>query len=76
MIGVVDRVRESIVSSKEAILRMIAEIQKPVLDRKIDEMLKEVKKTTQIAVKYSGRGLGIGRKLGSAVRTGRRLLAL
>jgi len=75
MIGVVDKVRNSIYSSREAIMRMIAEMQKPILDQKVDEMLKEAKKTKKVIVKYAGRGLGIGKRIGGGIRkTGMSLL--
>ncbi|MFH1404452.1 MAG: hypothetical protein ABIH11_09310 [Candidatus Altiarchaeota archaeon] len=74
MIGVVDRVRQSIVDGKEAIIRKIREMQKPILDQKIDEMLKDASKTQRIMVKYLGIGKGIGRRLGGFMGVGRSLL--
>jgi len=74
MIGVVGKVRDSIFLTRNAIIREIARLQKPILDRKIDKMLKEVKKTKRIMVKYLGIGKGIGRRIGSTVRKGRSLL--
>jgi len=70
MIGVVGRVRESVASARELILREIARIQRPVLDRKIDEMLRDARKIRGIAQKYAGTGLGVGRKLGPGLRRG------
>jgi len=74
MIGVVDRIRTTVVSTKEYILQELARIQKPILDRKIDELLKDASRVRRITVKYVGRGLGIGKRVGSAVRKGRSLV--
>jgi hypothetical protein len=74
MIGVVDKVRRSIVSSRDAVIRSIAELQKPKLDQKIDELLKDIKKVKRVTIKYLGIGRNIGGKLGSVVRAGRSIL--
>ncbi|MCX6695201.1 MAG: hypothetical protein NTU61_02755 [Candidatus Altiarchaeota archaeon] len=70
MIGLASRIRDSVVSTRELIMREIAKIQKPILDRRIDEMLKEVKNARKIMVKYTGKGLGIGKRIGSKVSRG------
>ena len=74
MMGVESRGRNSIVKTKDAILQEIARLQKPALDQKIDEMLKEAGKTKKITIKFLGRGLDIGRRIGGRVRAGRRVL--
>lgn len=62
-------VRRTVRRSIEEIKRRIAELQKPELDKKIDEMLKEVR-TTQKKVQKITLTLfkGVGRSIGKALR--------
>lgn len=63
--GVWERVR----LRKERILERFRVRQKPVLDQKIDEMLKEVTKTRKVVVTFfQGAGRGVGGKVGSFFR--------
>ncbi|MFH1054805.1 MAG: hypothetical protein V1744_01790 [Candidatus Altiarchaeota archaeon] len=62
MMGVVGQVRNSIESVKDWIIKDLIRLQKPELDKKIDEMLKAPK----IMVKHLHVGAGVGKKLGFA----------
>ncbi len=74
MIGVMDKVRHRIVDTKNAIIEKIKQMQKPVLDQKIDSMLKDTVKNKRIMVKYLGIGKNIGKKMGGVVGKGLSLL--
>jgi hypothetical protein len=69
MIGVVGQARRSVDSIKEWFIKDLLKRQKVELDGKIDEMLKPPKKT-RITIKFTGRGLGIGKRIGGIARTG------
>jgi len=73
MMGVVGQVRRQADSVRDWIVKDLLRIQKVELDRKIDEMLKPPK-LNRITQKFTGRGLGVGRRIGSIARAGLSLL--
>ena len=74
MMGVVGRVKEGIISGKQALLDKILNKQKPVLDQKIDAMLKDIRKVNRITIKALGVGASIGKRLGGVARKGASIL--
>lgn len=62
MNAVVGQVRRTVESIRDKVLKDLLKRQKPELDRKVDEMLKP-SKVNQIRIKFTGRGLGLGRRL-------------
>jgi hypothetical protein len=78
MIGVAGGLRRSLENVREWFIKELLRQQKPELDRKIDEMLKEPK-LRRIMQKYLGIGKSLGGKLGAFGRglsIGRGLKAL
>jgi len=82
MMGVVGQARQTIVNIRDKILADLIKRQKPELDKKIDEMLREPK-VNRIMLKYLGVGKtfgkklgfrGVGKKIGKALKGLRKLL--
>ena len=73
MTGVVGRVRRRVDSIRDWVVGDLIRGQKVELDRKIDEMLKPPRLNI-ITIKFTGRGLGVGRRIGGIARAGLSLI--
>jgi hypothetical protein len=69
MNAVVGGARRTVDSIKQWFVKDLLKRQKAELDAKIDEMLKPPK-SIRIAIKFTGRGLGVGKRIGGMLRTG------
>ncbi|MFC2163177.1 hypothetical protein ACFLRF_05800 [Candidatus Altiarchaeota archaeon] len=76
MIQAEGKLRKRIALTKDALLQKIFEKQKPVLDQKIDDMLKQAPKVNHIMVKYLGMGRNIGKRIGGLLGVGRSLFGM